>query len=398
MRLRRQHAISYGWITGSLILMMCLPGCGKKEDAVQNPAIAVVVDTVKTGTIEQAITLTGELLPQAQVQLSPKISGRLWRLSLDDGTAVKENVWVQKGQVVAVLEHDELKARVQQVKAAVQTAEAMVTQANVDIEDKLRDKGRMENLFKEGSITEKQKDAAVTAYELAKAAVAGAQARLSEAQAAVNQAQITLDEAFIKAPLTGVISKKFVDEGDMVSPGVPIVSVLPMETLKSLIDVPAQYLATVDPNRTQIHLSVDAYPDRTFSTRVEKIYPAINPQTRTFTIELRVPNEKGAAGDYLLRPGMYATARVILDRRANVVLAPADSLIRKTGTYLAFVAENGKAVRKTVQVGIWSGDQMEIKSGLQAGQSIVVVGQHKLTEGVSVEIVNAAGLQEGAKK
>lgn len=390
--------ISYGWITGTLVLMMCLPGCGKKEDTSQNPAIAVVVDTVKTGSIEQVITLTGELLPQAHVQLSPKIPGRLLRLSLDDGTAVKENVWVKKEQVVAVLEHNELKARVQQVKAAVQTAEAMVTQANVDIEDKLRDKGRMENLFKEGSITEKQKDAAVTAYELAKAAVAGAQARLSEAQAAVNQAQITLDEAFIKAPLTGVISKKFVDEGDMLSPGVPIVSVLPMETLKSLIDVPAQYLATVDPNRTQIHLSVDAYPDRTFSTRVEKIYPAINPQTRTFTIELRVPNEKEAGGDYLLRPGMYATARVILDRRANVVLAPADSLIRKTGKYLAFVVENGKAVRKSVEVGIWSGDQMEIKSGLQAGLSIVVVGQHKLTDGVPVEIVNAAGLQEGAKE
>jgi RND family efflux transporter MFP subunit len=324
------------------------------------------------------------------VQLSPKISGRLWRLSLDDGTAVKENVWVKKGQVVAVLEHNELKARVQQVKAAVQTAEAMVTQANVDIEDKLRDKGRMENLFKEGSITEKQKDAAVTAYELAKAAVAGAQARLSEAQAAVNQAQITLDEAFIKAPLTGVISKKFVDEGDMVSPGVPIVSVLPMETLKSLIDVPAQYLATVDPNRTQIHLSVDAYPDRTFSTRVEKIYPAINSQTRTFTIELRVPNEKGAAGDYLLRPGMYATARVILQRRDNVIVVPADSLIRLSGKYLAYVVENNIAKRNDVEVGLWSGPIMQIKSGLKAGELLVVNGQHKLTDGTPVEIIKSA--------
>lgn len=385
-------------MAGLLALAISFSSCGKKNDVLQEQSVSVVVQAVKTGPIEQAITLTGELQPTAYVELSPKIPGRLLRLAKDDGTAVVENVWVEKGQVVAVLEHDELTAQLQRAKAAVLTAEAMVTQAKVDIEDKLRDKGRMENLFKEGSITEKQKDAAVTAYELAKAGGQSAQARLSEAQAACTMVQVSLDEAFIKAPMTGVVSKKFVDEGDMISPGAPVIAMLPMESLKSLIDIPAQYLATVDPNRTQISLFVDAYPDRTFSTRVENIYPAVNPQTRTFTIELRVPNEKGAGGDYLLRPGMYATARVILDRRDNVVLAPADSLIRQTGKYLAFVVENGKAVRKTVEVGIWSGDQMEIKSGLQAGQSIVISGQHKLTDGVPVEIVQGVGTQAEAEE
>ena len=200
-----------------------------------------------------------------------------------------------------------------------------------------------------------------------------------------------LGEAYVESPLTGVISKKFVDEGDMVSPAGPIVALLPMETLKFLIDVPSQYLATVDPNRTQIDLSVDAYPDRTFATQVEKIYPAINPRTRTFTMELSVPNEKDAGGTYLLRPGMYATARVILERKDNVVIVPADSLIRLKGTYLAFVVEDNTAIRKSVQIGIWSGNQIEIQSGLQAGQQLVVSGQHKLTDGTPVEVARQEG-------
>jgi RND family efflux transporter MFP subunit len=396
MRLKQMR--SFQWIAGLLVLATGLSSCSKKDTAaVENQAIAVVVETVKTGNIEQTITLTGELRPMTYVQMSPKISGRLQRLSLDDGTIVKENVWVQKGQVVAVLEHDDLDAQLQRAKAAVQTAEAMVTQANVDIEDKLRDKGRMENLFKEGSATEKQRDTAVTVYEFTKAGVQSAEARLSEARAALNQTQITLEESFLKSPLTGVISKKFADEGDMVGPAGPVVAVLPMETLKFLIEVPTQYLATIDPNKTEIRLKVDAWPDKTFTAKVEKIYPAINPQTRTFTIELSVPNEKGADEMYLLRPGMYATARVVLDRQENAVLVPADSLVRLSGKYLAYGVENNIARRKDIEIGLWSGSMIQVKSGLKAGDQLVVNGQHKLTDNTPVEIIKSVQ-QEGDKQ
>jgi RND family efflux transporter MFP subunit len=388
MQFTRKQAIGYGWMAVIAVLLLGLSACKNKTSAVaqdEQKAVAVVVEMVKTGPIEQAITLTGELRPQAYVELSPKISGRLQRLALDDGTAVKENVWVLKGQVVAVLEHQEMEAQLDRAEAAVQTAEAMVTQAKVDIEDKLRDKGR----------TEKQRDAAVTAYELAKAGVQSVEARLNESRAVLNQAQVSLDESFLKSPLTGVISKKFVDEGNMVSPAGPVVALLPMETLKFLINVPAQYLATMDPNKTQIHLSVDAYPDRMFAGRIEKIHPAVNPQTRTFTMELSVPNGKGADDTYLLRPGMYATARVILERRENAVIVPADSLVRLSGKHLAYVVENNVAKRRDVQIGLWSGSVIEVKTGLKAGEQLVVNGQHKLTDGTPVEIVKPAGQQEG---
>jgi RND family efflux transporter MFP subunit len=358
------------------------------------PTVAVVTMPVSKGSLERGITLTGELEPEEMVHLSPKISGRLERLSLDDGTEVKENTLVVAGQTVAVLEHQDLKAQYDRAEAGVQTAAAVLKQAQADIEEKQRDKIRMENLFKEGSATEKQRDVAVTTLAVAQAAVDRANAQLAEAQAAQKQAKVMLDEAFLKSPISGVVSRKLIDIGNMVNPAMPVVSIVPMEKFKFLVDVPTQYLSTMDVRNMLISLSADAWPGRTFATGIEKVYSTVNPQTRTFTLELSVKNEKGPQGDYLLRPGMYATAHIVLERCEDAVVVPADSLVRRTGTYLAYVVENNIAVRKTVQVGIWSGNQMEVKSGLEPGQMLVVSGQHKLTDGTPVEVVKTIQSQQ----
>lgn len=358
------------------------------------PTVAVVTMPVSKGSLERGITLTGELEPEEMVYLSPKISGRLERLSLDDGTEVKENTLVAAGQTVAVLEHQDLKAQYDRAEAGVQTAAAVLKQVQADIEEKQRDNIRMENLFKAGSATEKQRDVAVTTLAVAQAAVDQANAQLAEAQAAQKQAKVVLDEAFLKAPISGVVSRKLIDIGNMVNPAVPIVSIVPMENFKFLVDVPTQYLSTMDIQNTLVSLSADAWPGRTFATGIEKVYSTVNPQTRTFTLELSVKNEKGPQGDYLLRPGMYATAHIVLERCEDAVVVPADSLVRRTGTYLAYVVENNIAVCKTVQVGIWSGNQMEVKSGLEPGQMLVVSGQHKLTAGTPVEVVKTIQSQQ----
>lgn len=382
-------------ITGLLILAVCFSACDKKDSApVEDQAIAVVVETVKTGSIEQVITLTGELKPLVQVELSPRMGGRLERLSLDDGTPVRENTPVAKGQTLAVLEHRELSARVEQLNASIGTAEAAVRQAKAESADKQKNKVRMENLFKEGSVTEQQKDLAATAFEVADAMVQSAQARLTETRAAQQQAQVLLDDAFVKSPIDGIVSRRHVDEGNMVNPASSILSLLPMEKLKFLIDVPAQYLSTIVPDKTDIRLSVDAYPKELFPAKIEKIYPAISPQTRTFTMELSVDNRRNPDGTYLLRPGMYATAGIVLDRRENAVVVPADSLVRLSGKYLAYVVESNVAIRKDVEVGLWSGQQMEIRSGLSAGMQLVIGGQHKLTDNTPVEIITASASSE----
>ena len=380
--------LMYVCVVFALAVMLLLAGCGCKEDKADSQKTLVAVAAVKRGVIEQSITLTGELKPVAYVQVSPKISGRLARLALEDGTAVEENTAVKKGQVLAVLEHGELKAQVERAKASVVAAEASLKQAGVDMEEKRRDSERMENLFQAGSATEKQRDTALTQYQLSLAAVQSCQARLDEAGAACRAVQAALDESFIRSPMDGVVGRKFVDEGDMVSPGNPIASVLPMDRLKFLLDIPQRYLSNV--KQFQIELSVDAWPGRIFACQREKVYPEINSRTRTFTMEMSVSNPVEDDGSYVLRPGMYATARIVLGRKENAIVVPADSLIRLSGRYYTFIVEDGIARRREVVVGLWSGNNMEIKEGLKVDQQMVVNGQDKLTDNTPVAIIEPA--------
>jgi len=342
---------------------------------------------VQTQAIEEALVLTGEIKATAVVEVKPKISGRLERLALEDGTPVVEGTHVQEGQVVAVLEHRDLQAQVAQARAAVDTAQAAVLAAEVDLKDKQREKVRMENLFEQGSATEQQRDRAVADYDRATAAVAQAKAQLAQAQAALQLAEVTFQEAFLKSPLKGVVCAKYVDPGAMVGPGTPLVCVQPMDKMKFLVAVPGEILPRISPEKTAVALSVDAYPGRKFQSRVSKVYPSVDPATRTATVELVVENEQDERGEYLLRPGMYATARLVVERKDSAVAVPIDALIRQLDRYIAFVVENGVAYSRGVEIGMRSGELVEILGGLSAGEELVVSGQHRLTNGTPVERV-----------
>ncbi len=385
-----------------------------------NRAVRVRTAPVQARTIEQALLLTGEIRSTALVEITPKISGRLERLALDDGTPVAEGTPVRDGDVVAVLEHRDLKAQVDQAAAALKTAEAAVETAKasvaaadaavkaaeVTLADKNREKDRMESLFKQGSATEKQRDQAVTEYDRAvadkvryEAERTAAGARVAQAEAAKNQAgaalqltEVTFQEAFIKSPLTGVVCAKHVDPGAMVGPATPVVGVQPMDEMKFLVAVPGDLLARISPEKTAVEIGVGAYPGRQFESRVSKVYPTLDPATRTVTLEILVANEKTDGGEYLLRPGMYATARLIVERRENALALPADTLVRRLDKYFAFVVRDGVAHSRSVKVGMRSGEFIEILDGLSAGEEIVVSGQHRLTDGTPVERVEGDDL------
>jgi len=400
----------------------------RSEPAVQAEevrAAQVRTAAVAARTIEQALLLTGEIKATAMVEVKPKISGRLERLALEDGTPVTEGTAVREGVVIAILEHRDLQAQVAQAtaalntaKAAVETAkasvaaaEAAVKSAEVTLADKKREKERMESLFKQGSATEKQRDQSVTEYDRAvadkvryEAERTAAQARLAQADAARNQAaaalqlaEVSFQEAFIRSPLTGVACAKYVDPGAMVGPTTSIVCVQAMDEMKFLVAVPGEILPRISPEQTEVELSVDAYPARKFESRVSKVYPTVDAATRTATVEIVVTNEKDERGEYLLRPGMYATARLVVERKENAVAAPADALVRRLDKYFAFVVQDGVARSRSVKVGVRSGEFIEILDGLSAGEELVISGQHRLTDGTPVQRVeggDVGGVQE----
>lgn len=354
-------------------------------------AVPVRTAAVQAGSVTNAIKLTGALEATRTVDVMPKIAGRLETLALEDGTPVLEGLAVTNRQVIAVIDHRDIRAQLAQAKAAVQTARAAIATAKVVLKDRDRERKRMEKLFTEGSTTEQQRDLAVTAYEQSVTGLAQTEAQLVQAQAAVEVIDVNLTEAFLHAPMDGVVSAKYVDPGAMVNATTRIVQVIPMEELKFLIAIPGPYLHLLTAGKTAVSVYSDAAPGRTFTGLIARIYPAVDPVTRTATVEVRLKNERNEAGEWLLRPGLYAEGRIILEVKSGVVTLPADVVLRRGARFLAFAVKNGKAETRELKIGVRDGNTLEIVEGLRVGEQVVVMGQHRLTDGLPVRLADAEG-------
>jgi len=351
-------------------------------------ALPVRTVTVGTGCVTNAIKLTGALEAIRVVEVMPKISGRLESLALEDGTPVLEGTKVTNRQVIAVIDHRDIRAQLAQARAAVETARAALDTAKVVLKDRLREKNRMSKLFAEGSTTEQQRDLAETAHEQSVTELAQAEAKLVQARAAVDVTDVNLTEAFLHAPMDGVVSAKYVDPGAMVSALTKVVQVMPMEELKFLVALPGPYLRHLVVGRTTVNVASDAAPGRLFSGVIARIHPAVDPVTRTATVEVRLANETDAAGAWVLRPGLYAEGHIVLEVRRDAVLLPADVALRRGERFLAFVVKDGKAETRQLTVGIRDGNRFEIVDGLKAGEQVVVAGQHRLSNGQPVRLAD----------
>jgi len=355
--------------------------------------IPVRTAIVHTGCVTNSIKLTGALEAIRIVDVMPKIAGRLEALSLADGTPVLEGTKVTNQQIIAVIDHREIKAQLAQALAALETSRTAIDTAKVVLKDRLREKNRMGKLFVEGSTTEQQRDLAETSHEQAVTELAQAEAKHVQAQAAVDLIHVNLSEAFLHSPMDGVVSAKYIDPGAMVNASTKVVQIIPMEELKFLVSIPGPYLRYLVSGQTTVNVFSDAAPEQPFSGVIARIYPAVDPVTRTATLEVRLTNKTDSAGAWILRPGLYAEGSIILDVRSNVVVLPADVLLRRSDHFLAFVITDSKAETRRLKLGVRDGNLVEIVEGLKTGEQVVVAGQHRLTQGQPVRFADDAGQQ-----
>jgi len=347
------------------------------------PTPRVVVQQVKLGDIEQRVQLTGTVQPLAEVHVVPEVAGRLERLRVDGGKLIEEGDPVEKGQVVAVLEHEKLQAAVERARAALAVANASREVALVGVADAEREKERILKLYEnKGPVTEQQRDRVLTAHQAALAQLRLAEASIEQAKAALRQAELTLEDATIEAPASGVVTRKFAEEGDMVGPAGPILKISCIDTVEVTAGLAERYMASVRPGQTQTAVVVDAFPDRTFAGKVYRLGVELDPVTRLAEVVVRIENP-----GHELKPGMFARVNVLLQRKQNVLLVPQAALLRGSDRAHVFVVEGDVARKRTVQTGLSSGDSLEVLSGLEHGQAVVVGGKELLQDGIKVEVV-----------
>jgi membrane fusion protein (multidrug efflux system) len=348
------------------------------ESPAEERPVPVEVEPVGMSAIEQTVDLTGVVMANKRVEVASKVAGRIESLSavLPDGSrrSVDVGMSLTRGQQIAVIDHD-------MHQAQVAAAEAEVKARQVQLEEAQRESKRIIGLFQAGSATEQARDHVVTACELAAAG-------LNLAKANLDLAQINLRESTILSPIDGVVTARHIDEGNLVGQGQRIVSLADIKTVKVLAAVPERYSPQICQG-IPARISMDAFKDRVFDANVYCVYPTLDEQTHTIRLEMRLSN-----GDLLLRPGMFARVKLILNHKDTAVVVARDVILGgKIDPPYVYVAQNGHAKKRVVEIGLMDGARYEVVSGVQPGESLVVNGMHHLADGAAVEVVRLGDVQ-----
>ena len=249
-------------------------------------------------------------------------------------------------------------------QAVARMEATQASQAQIQLADAKTNFARMDELYKVGGVSKAQ-------WEQAKSAVD--QAKLAYGNAAEN--------TVLRSPISGFVTAKNYDNGDMTSPQLPVVVIQQIAPVKAVIGVSEQYYSFLKKGAAAT-LSVDALGEETFSGVVTNIFPTLDPVTHTVSTEIEVANK-----DLKLRPGMYA--RVHLDFGTKEALTvPDKAIVRQAGSgaRYVYVFSGGKAVYRAVELGQQQGDLYEVISGLNAGDQVIISAPSNLKNGLSVKL------------
>ncbi len=254
--------------------------------------------------------------------------------------------------------------RVSKGQALVEMEPTNYLQASAQLQNLKVEYSRAEALYKSGGISQQQLDQLKTQLDVAETSTKN-----------------LYDNTKLVSPVSGVITARNFDNGDVVG-GSPILVVEQLNPLKIRINVSEEYFSRVKVGM-KVDIAIEVYPDKQFRGNVSLIYPTVDAATRTFTVEVAIPNEQ-----MLVRPGMFARVTLNLGAMPHTVL-PDIAVQKQQGTNdrYVFVIENGVAHRKVVQLGRRLGDKMEILRGVAAGEQVAIAGITRLIDEMEVEVV-----------
>lgn len=388
-------------IVAGLILFSL--GCsGSKSQAVKAAdrshaePIPVRVASIVERRVARYVEVVGTLKADQEVVVSSEVKGTVEELPVDLGSTVR------RGQVLARLSQREFQLRVEQAEAALQQArsrlglrgdsERLVPEQNSEVrqakaaldEARLR-YDRAKTLIKSGDISQERYDEAEIGYRSAEARHQAAQDNFLNQAAVIEQrvaelqlARKQLSDAVIRSPLDGSVSVRHVTRGEYIKAETPVVTIVKSNPLRLQAVVPEAAVSSVRLN-LPVTLAVDAYPDQTFEGTISRMSPSLDERARTLTIEATVSNTGGT-----LKPGLFAKARILINKESPAVMAPAESLVTFAGLTKLFVVENGQAVERVVKTGLREDGYIEILDGARVGERVAVGSLGKLSNGIAV--------------
>jgi len=354
--------------------------------------VAVEILPVEKTSIRDVGRFTGTLRPRSQFRVAPKIAGRLEKVFFDIGDRIK------KGDLIAVLDDDEYLQQADQVRAELEVTLANTEESKSLLEIAKRELDRTVALRKKKIASESELDAAESQFKKQQVKLKVAEAQVAQKKAALKASKVRLSYAKIRVDWEvdsgyRVVGERFVDEGAMLAPNTPIVSILDIGVLTAVIHVIERDYPKVRVGQEAV-ITSDAYPGRQFFGKVVRLAPLMKETSRQARVEIAIINK-----NQLLKPGMFARVLIEFEKRDAVTVVTPVAIVKRGGKQGVFVPIEQKGTVRFVPVtiGVANEDQVEIVSPLKA-KNVVTVGQHLLEDGSSILLPGKVQSRKNSKK
>lgn len=326
------------------------PAAGKeagKTEKAKEP-VPVSVAAVAAGPVSSYLSATANLIPDNEVEVLPEAEGRVGRLLVEEGD------WVQKGQTLVVLDRQD--AEISLNKARVRHANAVL---NFERSEKMREQGLISQVDYDRSRMERD----IASQEVA-------------------EAELRLSKTTIRAPFAGRITSRTVEAGQHVRPGQALFKIADFDPLVADIHLAEKDVLSLKTGR-DARITLKADEAVRFRGRIRQISPVVDLATGTVkvTVEALRPFPES------VRPGGFVVIDIVRETRPAALLLPRQAVLRELQSAHVFVAKNGVAEKRAVTLGLEEGDRVEVRSGLAAGERVIVAGQGSLRHGSPVRVL-----------
>jgi membrane fusion protein (multidrug efflux system) len=310
------------------------------------PPVVVETLTVAPTPLENKVSAVGSILSNESVTIKPEVSGKVNFIGFEEGGNV------EKEAVLFKLDSELLDAEYQELKA------------NYDYAS--RQYERAKRLKKDGVVPVEEFDERLRSFLNAKSRLTTLSTRLKKHK--------------ILAPFSGRVGSRMVSIGDYLAVGDPMVNLEDLSLVKVEFYIPQRYIQEVE-NGQLVRITVEPL-SQVYEGSIYLIDPRVDPETRSAVIRAKVPNP-----DEVLKPGMFCTVTIVIEKKENVLMVPEEAVVSRGEKHFLYLVEEGKAVMKQVRQGIFTQGRVEIESGLHPGDQVIVAGLQKLSPGAPVREV-----------
>jgi RND family efflux transporter MFP subunit len=373
-------------ILSVMMTMTLFAGCGqKKTEETAVPLTPVETYSVSKGDIKATYAAVGQVKPVLEVDVIPKLSGKVERVSKEIGDRV------EAGEILFTLEKQELHQSLEkldaQLRQSLLEAETVLQQAEMQMSNAKVDYTNNQVLFEGQAISKQTLDSYKRVYEAAelkyKSALdsylilqnkAGKSTIETEKEAVIQKVQ----DSNVRAPISGIIAQKNIEAGEMATQQDAAYTIVDMDTVVIETTVTERIINEIHKGQ-EVLVTIAALEGKNFQGMIDALSPAVTGQSVGYPVKITIPNDK-----HEIKPGMFAEVHITTDTKDNVIMIPIEAVLSQVGKSSIFVLEGDIAKKREVQLGLKDDNYYEVAEGLNEGEQVIIKGQQFVIDGEKV--------------